>query len=97
VRLVKNGTTQLINTFNYQTAEDVSYTLLNICQQFDVPNIALTISGLLERKSALFKEIYKYFETIEMAPLPDCQEYHEEILAYPSHYFSHNFAIDPCE
>ena len=39
VCLVKNGTPQLINTFNYQTAEDVSYTLLNICQQFDVPNI----------------------------------------------------------
>lgn len=97
VRLVKNGATQLINTFNYQTAEDVSYTLLNICRQFDVPNIALTISGLLERKSALFKEIYKYFETIEMATLPDCQKYHEEILVYPSHYFSHIFAIDPCE
>ncbi|HXS55825.1 MAG TPA: DUF3822 family protein [Hanamia sp.] len=97
VSLLKNGTPQLINTFRFQTAEDVSYTLLNICKQFDVPNIALTISGLLERKSELYKEIYKYFETIDMAPLPDCQKYHEEILVYPSHYFSHIFAIDPCE
>jgi hypothetical protein len=97
VCLVKEGIPQLINTFNYQTAEDVSYSLLNICQQFNVPNIALTISGLLERKSALYKEIYKYFETIEMASLPDCQKYNEEILVYPSHYFSHILAIDPCE
>lgn len=95
--LVKEGVTQLINSFDYHTAEDVSYALLNICQQFDVPNVALTISGLVERKSALYKEIYKYFETIEMAPMPDCQKYHEEILVYPSHYFSHIFSIDPCE
>ena len=97
VLLAKDGKYQLVNSFNYDKAEDVTYTLLNICQQFDVKNIDLHISGLLEQNSALYKEIYKYFNSIELATLPGDKNYSEEILQFPSHYFSHIFAIDSCE
>ena len=96
VSLIKDGKHQLINSFNYRTAEEITYTLLNICQQFDVENIALEISGLLEKNSALFAEIYKYFETIDLTPLPENKNYSEEITQHPSHYFSHIFALDTC-
>jgi hypothetical protein len=97
VRLVKDGRTELINSFNYVSAEDVSYILLNTCKQFDVSNIPLEIAGLIEKESNLFKEIYKYFEVINFTPLPRESNYSEEILQQPSHYFSHIFAIDSCE
>ena len=97
VCLVKDRKQQLINTFHYRTPEDVSYTLLNICSQFNIKNPPLFISGLLEENSPLYKELYKYFETIELASLPEGSLYSEEIMSFPSHYFSYIFAADSCE
>lgn len=96
VSLIKSGKHQLINSFNYHSPEEVSYTLLNIRQQFDVPDIDIEIYGLVEKKSSLFKEIYKYFQNVEMAVLPEGKNVSEEILQYPAHYFSHIFALDSC-
>lgn len=97
VRLIKDGRCQLVNTFNYQTPEDVSYVLLNICDQFKIENAHLIISGLLEENSPLYKEVYKYFNEIELATLSEGSLYSEEITKFPSHYFSYIFAIDQCE
>lgn len=97
LKLDKKGRTELINSFCYNTAEDVSYILLNTCKQFNVENIPVEVSGLIEKDSALYKEIYKYFEKIDFALLPADTNYAEEITQQPSHYFSHIFAIDSCE
>lgn len=97
VSLFKDGKFQLINSFNYRIAEDVSYTLLNICQQFEMDNIDLEISGLIEENSALHKEIYKYFANIIFAGYGKDCNFPKEISNYPSHYFSHIFALDSCE
>ena len=97
VKLNKKGRIALVNNFFYNTAEDVSYILLNICQQFEVENVPVEISGLIDKDSALYKEIYKYFETIAFSALPAACNYAEEITRQPAHYFSHIFAIDPCE
>jgi hypothetical protein len=97
LKLNKKGRTELINSFCYNTAEDVSYILLNTCKQFDIENIPIEVSGLIEKDSALYKEIYKYFETIDFASLPAESNYTEGITQQPSHYFSHIFAIGSCE
>lgn len=97
VCLFWNGKYQLVNSFNYYSSEDVSYTLLNICHQFNIKNIHLEISGLIEENSALYKEIYKFFNDIQFASLPAANNYSEEIIKYPAHYFSNIFAIDSCE
>lgn len=97
VYLFWNGKYQLANSFNYHSPEDVSYILLNICHQFGITGISLEISGLIEENSALYKEIYKFFTDILFASLPANNNYSEEITKYPSHYFSHIFAIDSCE
>jgi len=97
VSVVKDGKHQLINSFNYRTEQEVTYILLNICNQFDIENIDVEISGLLEKSSALYKEIYKYFDTIGLTPLPENKNYIKEITEHPAHYFSHIFALDLCE
>jgi len=96
VSLKKNGKLQLINSYKYNTPEDASYVLLNICHQTGNENIGLEISGLIEEDSSLYKELYKFFTDIEFAKLPDGFSYSEEIKNYPSHYFSYIFAIDSC-
>lgn len=97
LKLDKNGRTEFINSFYYNNAEDVTYILLNVCKQFEVENIPIEVSGLIEKDSALYKEIYKYFESVSFASLPAGSNYSEEITQHPSHYFSHIFAVDPCE
>ncbi len=97
VVLNKEGSTQFINTFSFDAAEDVSYILLNTCKQFEVENIPVEISGLIEMNSALYKEIYKYFTNVTLAGLPGGCNYSEEISRQPAHYFSHIFAVDSCE
>ena len=95
--LNKNGGTKFINTFSYDTAEDVLYILLNTCKQFGVEDIPVEISGMIEKNSPLSKEIYKYFSSVRFAELPAGSNYSEEITKHPSHYFSHIFAVDSCE
>jgi hypothetical protein len=97
VCLVKDGKYKLVNSFHFETPEDVSYSLLNICQRFKMEDPPLIIHGLLEESSPLYKDIYKYFSDIQLAPLPSRHAYSEEISKFPSHYFSYIFAIDSCE
>ena len=97
VDLLKDGKHVLVNSFKYTAAQDVSYTLLNICQQFEIKNIHMLISGLIEENSALYKEIYKYFDDIELSGFREGYHYAEGITAFPSHYFSYIFDIDSCE
>lgn len=95
--LIKDGKFQLLNSYNFEIPEDVSYMLLNICAQFNIADPHLMIHGLLEENSPLYKDIYKYFNGIELASLPSDSVYSDEIMKFPSHYFSYIFAIDSCE
>ncbi|MEO6188499.1 MAG: DUF3822 family protein [Ginsengibacter sp.] len=95
--LAKDGNLQLLNTFFYKTPEDISYTLLNICRQFEIKNIPVEVSGLIEKDSALFKEIYKYFEEVNLSQPPQGIAFSENMAIFPSHYFSHFFAQASCE
>lgn len=96
VSLIKDGKYQLVNSYNYKTPEDVGYVLLNLCHQFNIKDVSLEISGLLEENSSLYKEIYKFFTDIRFAGLPEDISVSPEIAKYPSHYFSYIFAIDSC-
>lgn len=94
--LTKNRKLQFINSFYYRTAEDVSYILLNACSQYEIKNIPVEVSGLIEKNSPLYKEIYKYFSMVRCTALPETCNYSNEITRHPSHYFSHIFAVDSC-
>lgn len=97
VNLIKDGKHQLLNSYSYQTPADVSYILLNILHQSKIQNIHLEISGLIEENSALYKEIYKYFDDIKLSDYREENVYSEELKAFPSHYFSYIFDMDSCE
>ncbi len=97
VILFKDGQFQLLNSYFYRTPEDVVYLLLNICKQFDVPDIALEVNGFIEEDSALFKGIYNYFSTVELVKPTEDYLYEEGIAQYPVHFFHHLFEFDVCE
>lgn len=49
--------------FEYETPDDVLFYLLKICEQFSFSpkEVLLGLSGLIEKDSSLYKELYNYF------------------------------------
>ena len=99
VMLRRSGCLQCVLDVEYNTPEDAVYHLLNICQRFDIAaaDTVITVSGMIDESSGLYRELYKYFMGIAFSGLPDIFTYSDELKSYPSHYFSHLFAIAACE
>ncbi len=98
VQLFKVGKLQIIQIFQYKTAADVAYHLLNLCQRFEVPvnDTVLYLNGMIDNLSGLYKELYNYFLHLHLADLPKKFIYNEEINKFPAHYFSHLFQLASC-
>jgi hypothetical protein len=96
--LSKHGHLQVIQNVEYRDAEDASWHLLNACESFDVkPNeVVLHLSGMINIDSPLYAGLYKYFEKIELEPLPENATYSAAIKDQPAHFFSHLFAQALC-
>ena len=86
----KNNALQLVQTYNYDTPDDVSYHLLALCSQFNLDNqkVILKIAGLLDEQSKLYQELFKYFLNMEWEAPSAGSRLHEVFEAYPAHYFS---------
>ncbi len=81
---------QLIQTYTYQTPDDVSYHLLALCQQFgtDPEQLSLTVSGLIDEQSILYQELLKYFSKVEWDHVGSEVSLDEMFSSFPAHYFS---------
>lgn len=66
IMATRNGKLLSAQTFEYSTPEDVLFYLLRICRQFSLSqdDLQLSISGLVDKHSALYKELYQYFINI---------------------------------
>ncbi|MGZ5247380.1 MAG: DUF3822 family protein, partial [Flavitalea sp.] len=95
--LWKSGQLQMVQSFTYQSPEDVSYNLLSIAENFEVsPEVLkIEVSGLLDEHSSLYLELNKFFLHIEAAKASDKIDTGELLADYPEHYFSPmlNFAV----
>jgi Protein of unknown function (DUF3822) len=75
----------LAQTYSYTTPEDVLYYLLKICQQFSLSQneVAVQLSGFIDRQSSLYKELYQYFVNISFRE-PGWNNTGE----HPAHFFT---------
>ncbi len=90
VLLIKDGKLFLIQSYIYQTADDVLYYLLNIAEQFQLSTteIQVEISGILDVKSHEFDYIEKLFKKISFSDLKEDDLFKNYIGEYPPHYFT---------
>lgn len=97
--LFRDGSLQIMQTFEYETAEDVTWHLLNACRRFDVDckSIVLRVSGLIDDHSSIYSELLKYFLCVELEERPDNFKYTEDFDKYPLHFFSSLFNTALCE
>jgi len=96
--LCKQGQLQVVQRFDYNSADDCVFHLLNVCKGFDAApdSVNLHISGMIDAKSALYEAIYRYFLNIRFDELPADFEYANGIKEYPQHFFSHLFSLATC-
>ncbi|HLF45638.1 MAG TPA: DUF3822 family protein [Chitinophagaceae bacterium] len=81
---------QLLKAFSYSSPEDVLFYLLKVCQQNGLSQreVKVMMAGLVEKDSAIFRELYKYFIHLEFEELPSGISLAEELNVCPRHYFS---------
>lgn len=98
VVVMKDAQLQIMQSFYYETADDVIYFLINLTDQFllDVTTLHMQVSGLIEEGFITFKELNKYFLNVSLELNPELhfvkgQEPHE-----PLHYFTPLFLSSQC-
>jgi hypothetical protein len=81
---------QLVQSYTYQTPDDVSYYLLAICNRFKISQekVTLIVSGLLDEQSRLYQELLKYFLQVQWDRLPETVKLDAAFASFPDHYFS---------
>ena len=89
---------QLMQTWMYQTPEDVSYYLLAVCERFkyNQETFHLRVGGMIDEQSALYTELLKYFLQITRIDIPPGMKTNELLQEFPSHYFSPLLTIASC-
>ena len=90
VVLIKDGKLFLIQSYTYQTADDVLYYLLNIAEQFQlsITETQVEVSGILDVKSHEFDYVEKLFKQISFSDLKQYNLFRNFIGEYPPHYFT---------
>jgi len=96
--ILKEKKLLLCQTFAYTTPDDVLYHLLKSCQQLNLSQkqAKIFLSGLIEKDSALYRELYKYFIHLEFESLAGEVKLAEELSAHPQHYYSSISKLAAC-
>jgi hypothetical protein len=76
----------LASSFYYSTPEDVLYYLLKVCQEFGFSQqeVRVSLSGLIDKQSALYKELYQYFINLNFREA----DWNIAGSEYPAHFFT---------
>jgi hypothetical protein len=95
---LKNGALLLAQIYPYAAASDVLYWLLRITQEFSLSqhDVRVELSGLIDRQSVVYRELYNYFINIYFAATPPNIRFPEEMGDYPEHFFSSLFKLLSC-
>ncbi len=87
--VIKSNKLLLANTYTYSSPGDILYCLLKACEQFQLSQreTELCISGLIEKESQLYRELYHYFLQIGFRE-PTWNIPGIGGNEYPSHFFT---------
>ena len=95
---VKDKSLLIAQIFYYTRSEDVLYWLLKVCTQFSLSqnDVNLILSGLIDKQSAVFKELYQYFIHIDFAKIENDIQLSGDFEEYPVHFFSSLYKLALC-
>lgn len=95
VMVKKGGELQLAQLYAYTTPLDVVYYLLKIVSSFDFnqSQVYVILSGLIDERSALFKELQSYFIQLHFSRPQQLTLPENEL---PEHYFTSIYKLVAC-
>ena len=98
VVILKENKLLLCQTFAYTAPEDVLYYLLKSCQQLGLSQqqVQVFLSGLIEKDSGLYRELYKYFINLEFELLSNEIKLTAALTIHPQHYYSSISKLAAC-
>jgi hypothetical protein len=99
VLIFRNHQLQLVQSFGFADVSDIIYHLLNCCQQFNMnaEEVVLQVSGLIDRQSAIYTELLKYFLHFLFDEVDDHIHIADSIRdQYPIHYYSSFLKMAAC-
>ncbi|MBC8035499.1 MAG: DUF3822 family protein, partial [Chitinophagaceae bacterium] len=98
VMLCRNNSIELVQTYAYETAEDVSYHVLNIYNRYNLSPLAtpLKVSGMIATDSFMYEELLKYFMLVEIVSPPKKLELLPELDSFPAHFFAPILKLTTC-
>lgn len=96
--VIKDNSILLAQIFAYSKPADILYWLLKICREFslDQNEVSLLLSGLIDRKSAIYKDLDQYFLNIEFASIINGVRLSNQFHEYPVHFFSSLYKLAAC-
>ena len=96
--LFKAGKLQVVSYAEYVSPSDVCYHLLNTCEQFGVQpeTVLLVLSGMVDERSNLYIEIYRYFLHVSFWGLPEGINIEHKLDEQPHHFYSHLVSLAQC-
>jgi hypothetical protein len=88
--VLKENKILIAQTLSYTSPEDILYYLLKTCNQFSLSRdeVQLFISGMIEKESQLYRELYLYFMNVSFREPSWNLSAGEENKEYPSHFFT---------
>jgi hypothetical protein len=91
--LIKNKEITFVNSYNFDTPEDLTYNLLNVYQHLglNTEKDKLVLSGRISSESEYFQLLYKYIHEIDFVQKTARLNYSEQVTDMPSHYFVHHY------
>lgn len=86
---IKANKLMVAQTYSYSSPADMLYYLLRICEQFNLSQreTGLCIAGLIEKDSALYRELHQYFLEISFRQ-PQWGMGENGEASYPPHFFT---------
>ena len=87
VIISKNKKLLYCNTFNFISAEDIIYFILNIYNQLslDTSVVPVMIAGNIEKNSTAYQIIFKYIKNVSFCSKPANCQYFQSIQELPEH------------
>ncbi len=98
VVVVKHHSILLAQIFAYSKPADILYWLLKICKEFSLSQneVVLLISGLIDKRSAMYRDLDQYFLNIEFASIANGVKLGDSFHEYPVHFFSSLYKLAAC-
>jgi len=95
---IRDHVLQVAGIFSYSRATDVLYWLLKISREFSFSQneVHLVLSGLIDRQSSVFQELYQYFVHIKFASIENDLQLSRDFADYPIHFFSSLYKLAIC-